>query len=103
MYVGIFWHFMQLFRRTNLENPFNRKIVSRLKIVALFFILLDVLKLVQSVVYGIFLTKSFPHTVLGPDFFYIFGKNLITGIIIWIIAIIFQRGIDLQEENALTV
>jgi hypothetical protein len=103
VYIGIFWNFMQLFKRTTLQNPFNRKVVKQLKILALFFIVLDVLKLVQSVVYGIFLSKSFLYTFVESDVIYSLGKNLMTGVIIWIIAVIFQRGIDLQEENALTV
>lgn len=100
---AILWVFMKLFNQTNLAKPFSRKIIKQLKILALLFIISDLVKLFQYFSFGSFMLQSFTSIKSHFELFTTVGGSLITGLIIWIIAIIFQRGIELQEENALTV
>ncbi len=99
--IAILWNFMKVFKQTKLENPFKNIIARRLKMLAILFIASDILKLIDYFLFNSFLQKSIssPHLKLVTDA----GNGIITGLIIWIIAMIYQRGIDLQEENALTV
>ena len=103
MITAIFWYFMRLLRQINLQDPFDRKLVKHLKTLAFIFIAMDVLKLLQNLSYGVFLSRSFSYTSIQTEMLYSIGGNLITGLTIWIIAIVFERGIELQDENALTV
>jgi hypothetical protein len=99
--MAILWNFMKIFKETKLDNPFSHTVTKRLKILAILFIIGDVLKLADYFFFKHLINQSLP----SPRFELIAetGDGLITGLIIWIIAIIYQRGIELQEENALTV
>jgi hypothetical protein len=99
----IIWNFRQLFRQENFQHPFTRKVVRKLKKLAILFIALDVVRLIQYFTYSIFLEKLNMYPVIQADL--VFGSvgNITTGLIVWVIAVIFQRGIDLQEESELTV
>jgi hypothetical protein len=99
----ILWMFMKLFQQTNLEKPFSQKTTKQLKTLALLFIISDVVKLIKYFSFGAFLSKSFTSLSIHFELLISVGSGIITGLIIWIIAVIFQRGIELQEENALTV
>jgi hypothetical protein len=101
--IGILWQFMRLFRQTNIQHPFDRQVVQQMKMLASLFILLGILKILQYLTYGTFLSKSFGSATIQADLLFKIGGRMLTGLIIWMIAIIFQRGIELQEENALTV
>ena len=103
MITAIFWSFMRLLRQVNLQDPFDQKLVTRLKSLALLFIILDVIKLLQNVNFSVFLSRAFLWTSVQMDMIYSVGGNIITGLIILVIALVFQRGIELQDENALTV
>ena len=99
--ISVLWNFMKIFRETRLDNPFKHSITKRLKILAALFIISDVLKFIDYLLFNSFLRQS----IASPNFELItdVGDGIISGMIIWIIAVIFQRGIALQEENALTV
>lgn len=99
--ISILWNFKRIFRDTKLNNPFRHTIVKRLSILAALFIISDILKLVDYFLFNNFLHQSItsPRFQLLTDT----GNGIITGLIILVIATIYQRGVALQEENALTV
>jgi hypothetical protein len=99
--ISILWNFKKIFGETKLDNPFKYNMVKRLKILALLFIFSDVLKLIDYILFNNLLRRSVanPHFGLNADI----GDGIITGMIILLIAVVYQRGIALQEENALTV
>lgn len=99
--VAILLNFKKIFSELNLNNPFMETVFRRLKIVAFLFVISDVLELINYFVLNSLITQS----IKTPDFELITttGNGIITGLIIWIFAVIYQRGIALQEENALTV
>ncbi len=99
--ICILWNFKKIFGDTKLDHPFKHPIVRRLKILALLFIVSDFLKLIDYFLFNSFLRHSVTTPQLGlmTDV----GDGIITGLIILIIAVVYQRGLALQEENALTV
>ncbi|HTN08073.1 DUF2975 domain-containing protein [Agriterribacter sp.] len=99
--IAVLWNFKKIFSETNLDDPFKYSITKRLKVLAALFIVADLLKLTDYFLFNSFLRRSVttPHLGLITDT----GSGIITGLIIWIIAIVYQKGIVLQEENALTV
>jgi len=99
--IGVLWIFKKIFKETNLAHPFKPGITRRLKILAALFIISDVLKFMDYLLFNSFLRQSLasPRFQLLTDV----GDGIVTGLIIFVIAVIFQRGIALQEETALTV
>jgi hypothetical protein len=99
--VAVLWNFKKIFSQTNLNDPFNDSVTRRLKVLSALFIVSDVLKLVDYFAFNSFLHQSInsPHFKLITDV----GNGTITGLVIWLIAVIYERGIALKEENALTV
>ena len=99
--IAVLWHFKKIFQQTDLSHPFSYSIIRRLKILAALFIIADVLGLINYFMFNNYLNQAIaaPHMQLVTKF----GDDLITGCIIWIIAVVYERGIVLQEENALTV
>ena len=99
--IWVLWNFKKIFQETNLDRPFRESIVRRLKILAALFIISDILQFINYFLFNSYLHQSIPspHFKLVTEV----GNGLITGFIIWIIAVVYERGAALQEENALTV
>ena len=99
--IGILWMFMKIFKETKFETPFIQTVSRRLRILAALFIISDVMGMINYFVFNSILR----HSITTPDFALKtdLGSDLITGLVIWVIAEIYQRGLALQEENALTV
>ena len=99
--IAVLWNFKKIFSETSLDDPFKYSITKRLKVLAALFIIADLLKLADYFLFNSFLRQSVttPHLGLITNT----GSGIITGLIIWIIAMVYQKGIVLQEENALTV
>jgi len=101
--LGIFilWLFKRIFSEANLAEPFKLSIFKRLKMLALVFVISDVFKFANYLIFSRLLHRS----ISTPEFQYIteIGNGIITGLIIYAIAVIYQRGLSIQEENALTV
>ena len=99
--MAILWMFMKIFKETKFETPFIQTVSRRLRILAALFIISDVMGIVNYFVFNSILR----HSISTPDFALKtdLGSDLITGLVIWVIAEIYQRGLALQEENALTV
>lgn len=99
--ISILWNLKKIFKQTNLQNPFNNTITKRIKTLAVLFIISDFFKFIDYLLFNSFLHKS----VSAPALQLItnIGDGIITGMILLIVAVIFERGIALQEENALMV
>jgi Protein of unknown function (DUF2975) len=99
--IVILWLFKRIFSEANLAEPFKPSIFKRLQILALLFAVSDVVKFANYLIFNRLLHRS----ISVPEFQYIteIGNGIITGLVIYAIAIIYQRGLSIQEENALTV
>ena len=99
--IGVLWNFKKIFKETNLDHPFRTSITRRLKILAALFIISDVLNFLNYLVFNSLLHQSIasPRFQLLTDV----GNGIITGLIIFVISIVYQRGTALQEETSLTV
>ncbi|SFO47719.1 Protein of unknown function [Chitinophaga sp. YR627] len=93
--------FMNIFNALDPERPFTPRIVVLLKQLSILFIAADVLKILH---YAIF--SRFMHNLASSLQFSLnieVGSGIITGLIIWIIAVVYQRGLEMQTESELTV
>jgi hypothetical protein len=99
--IGVLWIFKKILKETNLDHPFRSSITRGLKILAALFIISDILRFIDYLSFNSLLHQSVssPRFQLLTDV----GGDLITGLIIFVISIIYQRGTALQEETALTV
>jgi hypothetical protein len=99
--IVILWHFKKIFKEIKLDQPFKFNITRRLKVLAALFIISDVLRILDYILFNAFLHRH----ITSPKFELLtdVGNGIITGFIIYIIAIIYERGTVLQDENALTV
>lgn len=97
------WFSLKILKEIKLGNPFNLQSVKYLKIIAVIFISSDILKFINNLVFNQFIHKSeLQHGFQFPNSFSI-SDGILLGLVIWIIAVIFQRGVELQNENDLTV
>ena len=98
------WFSLKFFHEIKLDKPFNFRFIKYLKIIALLFISLDILKFVNNLILNQFIHRSdlYPHFQFPPINIGI-SNGILLGMVIWVIAIIFQRGVELQTENELTV
>ena len=99
--IAILWNFKKIFTEITLAQPFKNTITRKLKIIAALFIIADVLRIIDYLIFNSFLQRHIP----SPHFELLtsVGSEMINGLIIWIIAVIYERGTNLQEEVALTV
>lgn len=99
--LGILWNFKKIFKETNLKQPFKGTIIKRLKTLASLFIFTDIVKLLDYFLFNSYLH----HSLASPQFQLLtdVGNGFITGLVILIIAVIYERGKELEEENDLTV
>jgi hypothetical protein len=92
---------MNIFKAIKLERPFTPRIIVLLRRLSLLFIAIDVLNLIHF-----FIFSRFMHHLLPANEFSLnieIGRYGITGVIISVIGVIYQRGVELQNENDLTV
>ena len=99
--IAILGLFSKIFRENNLIHSFKHDVYKRLVMLAIMFGLSDVFTLINYFIFGSLVKRSFPtpHFELITDV----GNGLITGLVIYAIAIIYQKGLSIQEENELTV
>jgi len=102
--ISLTWFSLKFFKEIKLEKPFNLRFIKYLKIMALIFISLDVLKFINNLIFNQLIHRSDlnPHFQFPPINIGI-SNGILLGMSIWILAIIFQRGVELQNENDLTV
>ena len=99
--ISILGLFRKIFRETNLMGSFKEQVYNRLVVLAIIFALSDVINFINYSIFNSLLENSVsvPHFKLVTDV----GDGLLTGLIIYAIAIIYRRGLSIQEENDLTV
>lgn len=97
----VFWNLKRIFREVSLAELFRSSVVKRLKIVALVFFAYDLLKGLHYLVFSHFMDIAFPeaHMRLVTEI----GRGFFVALILWVIALIYERGVSYQEENALTI
>ena len=99
--IAIMWRFKRIFSEANLVEPFKQSIFRRLVSLSILFALADLVKIARYIVLNNLIERSIstPEFELATEV----GNGFITGLIIYAIAIIYRRGLAIQEENALTV
>jgi hypothetical protein len=93
--------FMEIFKEIKLDRPFTNKIIMLLKRLAILFFAADTLNIIHYFIFSRFMHHLFPVQKFSLNIE--IGSYYITGLIIWIIAVIYQRGVELQTEHDLTV
>ena len=98
---GTIWYLIfNLLEKFQLQSPFSMKVTKQLEKIS--FLLLGTWFLMGFIgkTYSYYLIKStgltMPGQNMGDDYFFVAG-------IVYIISQIFKRGIEMQEENSLTV
>lgn len=89
---------IQLFSKINMNNPFTIYLSKKLELIAYLLIALGILSIVGHKIFSEILRRNELKFVFELDAGYIFMAALI-----YIISQIFKRGIEIQEENELTV
>ena len=97
------WFFLKILNEIKLGNPFNYRSIKYLKIIALAFITRDILEFINNLIFNQFIHASGIQSRFELPTTLTIGHGIIIGMSIWILAIIFQRGVELQTENDLTV
>ncbi|GAB3338931.1 hypothetical protein GCM10027299_51430 [Larkinella ripae] len=99
--IGILGLFRRIFSEASVREPFKAGISNNLVRLALLFAVSDGLKLIHYLVFNRLVEQHLSNP--GFDLMTEIGSGFITGLIVYAIAIIYQRGLSIQEENALTV
>jgi hypothetical protein len=99
--TAILWIFKKIFKELKPDNPFKLNFVKYLKILAALFITSDLIRIPHYVIFNGFIHRSLP----APRFELLIeiGNGIIIGLIVWVVAVIYQRGVALQTENELMV
>jgi len=97
------WFSLKILNAIKKCNPFNFQSVKYLKIIAVMFISSDILKFINNLVFNQFIPSYYQHGFQFPHQYSIISDGILLGLVIWILAVIFQRGEELQTENDLTV
>ena len=99
--VLIFWNLKRIFRDISMTELFRSSVIKRLKILALLFMGYDLLKWLEYLVFDHFIDIAFPEANLRMTLS--LGPGLFVALILWVIALVYERGIFLQQESALTI
>lgn len=99
--LSILKGFMNIFQAIKLDRPFTPRIIVLLRRLSLLFIAADFLNLIHFFIFGWFMGHLLPANRFSLNI--AFGHFAITGVIISVIGVIYQRGVELQTENDLTV
>ncbi len=97
--VHVWYIVIELFSKLDLKTPFSIEVVRKLENISYALIGIWVLSLLARAGVGLFLKKTgqdIGDFGEGNEFLFISG-------IIYIVSQIFRRGIEIQEENQLTV
>lgn len=96
--LRMFW---QIFGQISLDAPFNSRVVRLLYTAAYLYIISEVLGFIHYFVLGKLLNNALQQNALHQVTEK--GDNLIIGLIILIIAVVYKRGLEIYEEHSLTV
>ncbi|SHL23828.1 Protein of unknown function [Chitinophaga jiangningensis] len=99
--LAIMWIFLRILKELDLSRPFHPRIVRYAKIAAALFIFTDVLNLVEYNVVNSIVHKAVPVPYLS--YLKEIGSSTITGVITFLLAVVYQRGVQLQSDQDLTI
>ncbi|WP_300603148.1 DUF2975 domain-containing protein [Niabella sp.] len=100
--IWILWLFIRILKSINKgDSPFHLKIIRYLRLMALAFILNDIIKILDYLVEGRILQQLFPAMRFQLETEV--GNGFITGLIIWVIAFIYTSGVKLQRDQEFTI
>ncbi|MGJ7030537.1 DUF2975 domain-containing protein [Niabella hirudinis] len=99
--LSVLWLLLRVLDTINNTSPFHAKITRYLRFLAFLYIGSDLLGLIDYFVMRTFLNQEFPAMRFRPEID--FGDDLITGLIIFVIAFVYARGVQLKEEQQLTI
>lgn len=97
--VAIWWSIIELLSKLNLRNPFTPEVARKLERIGYQLLSVWVVGVIGNMIVEWISKKTgeaFGQTGVADEFFFIAG-------IVYIISQVFRRGIELQEENQLTV
>lgn len=98
----LFYIVIRLMHKMDLIKPFNSFVSKQISQISYFTLLIGFLSYIASA-----LTKSLMHHGFVPDNLSSFWADseafILMGAVIYIIATIFKKGVDIQTENDLTV
>jgi hypothetical protein len=99
--VLILWTFKKIFTEISIDQPFKSRVVKDLQLLGFLFILSEILGFIHYFILGKLINSSLSihglHQVSQK------GSSLLIGFIILVIAIVYKRGLEISEENSLTV
>lgn len=92
---------LRILKTIGKTSPFHTKIIRYLRLLALVFIANELVGILDYFVTRAILDQAFPamHFRLEISF----GNDLITGLIIFVITFVYARGVQLKEEQELTI
>ncbi|WP_018629676.1 DUF2975 domain-containing protein [Niabella aurantiaca] len=92
---------LRILKTIGKASPFHTKIIRYLRLLALVFIANELVGILDYFVTRAILDQAFPtmHFRLEINF----GNDLITGLIIFVITFVYARGVQLQNEQQLTI
>lgn len=99
MHVHLWYQVIRLFSDLNLNNPFSRRVAKLLQNIAVQLVLIWGI----NVVAGQWVAYIVRKNDLNIGGMYTENEYLLMAGIVYIIAQVFLRGIEIQEENELTV
>lgn len=99
--IAVLGLLIQILKKISAEQPFHLKIHKYFRLLALLFIINDLIKIFDYWIMGRIMHAQFPamHFQLETEI----GSGLITGLIIWVIAFVYARGVQLQDEQEFTI
>ncbi|SDD57339.1 DUF2975 domain-containing protein [Niabella drilacis] len=99
--LSILWLLLRTLDTISNTAFFHTKITRYIRLLAFMYMASDLLGLIDYFVMRAFLHQEFPAMHFRPEIN--FGEDLITGLIIFVITFIYARGVQLQEEQQLTI
>ena len=98
---GIVWYLLfNLLHKIQLKSPFSMEVTKRLETISYLLLFVWLIMAIPGQIFAHYLLVdtgvAMPENYVGDEYFFIAG-------IVFIITQIFKRGIEMQEENQLTV
>lgn len=102
MKAALFYIVIKLMHKMDLTNPFNSFVEKHISLISNYTILIGIVAIIAR-----HTLKNLSHRGLEVKDVYTFLSDgqafILLGAVIYIIAVIFKRGIELQKENDLTI
>lgn len=98
----LFYYVIRLMLKIDLAKPFSSFVARQIELISFYTLSIGLLSYVGSKLAKHFLNRGLDTTMLNP--FWADSKAfIIMGLVVYIIATIFKKGVAIQSENDLTV